>query len=143
MTDFTDILVDTNTISELQRKRPDEQVVAWFNQRRTTHLYISSFSIAEIETGIHYHRDPQIAERLRAWLEGIVLPRFANRILPFDTQAARVYGRWAGDGKKREYPLSVTDAQIAAIAYTRGLTVATRNTVDFENLPIRLINPWL
>ena len=34
------------------------------------------------------------------------------------------------------------DAQIAAIARIRDMAVATRNTRDFENCGIDLINPW-
>ena len=34
------------------------------------------------------------------------------------------------------------DLMIAAIASTHGLTVATRNVKDFEDLPVKTINPF-
>ncbi|NJK42955.1 MAG: type II toxin-antitoxin system VapC family toxin [Pleurocapsa sp. SU_196_0] len=142
MIEQTSVLVDTNAISELQRKRPDANVRTWFAAQRTSNLYLSSFTIGEIEKGIHQHPDPEKAERLRVWFEGMVVPRFINRILTYDAAAARVYGRWAGQGRKNGLTLPVTDAQIAAIAYTQGLSVATRNIEDFAGLPIRLVNPW-
>jgi toxin FitB len=136
------VLLDTNTISELERKVPNPIVKAWFDAQPPNTAYISSFTIVEIEMGIYQQRDPEQARRLRVWLEAFVLPSFNNRILPFDTASAQIYGRWAGESRKTGKPLTVTDTQIAAIAYVHGLVVATRNTTDFESLPIRLVNPW-
>jgi toxin FitB len=136
-------LLNTNTISELQKKVPDANVASWFLSEPISQLYLPSFTIAEIEMGIHQQRDLEKAEKFQTWLEAVVLVKFTNRILPFDTVAARVYGRWAGENRKNGTPLTVTDTQIAAIAYIHGLVVATRNTADFASLPIRLVNPWL
>jgi toxin FitB len=138
-----EFLLDTNTISELQKKVPDANVANWFFSQPINQLYLSSFTIAEIEMGIHQQRDFEKAEKYQTWLETTVLVKFTNRILPFDTSAARVYGRWAGENRKNGTPLTVIDTQIAAIAYVHGLVVATRNTDDFKSLPIRLVNPWL
>ncbi len=136
-------LLDTNTISETQRKRPNPNVQAWFASLPPSRLYLSSFSVAEIEMGIQMQPDEAKAERLRIWLEATILPRFANRILAFDALAARTYGAWMGSGRKIGRIPPTTDAQIAAIAYVHGLTVATRNTDDFAALPVKLLNPWL
>jgi toxin FitB len=137
------VLLDTSTISELERKTPNPIVKAWFDAQPPNMAYISSFTIAEIKTGIYQQRNPKRARRLQVWLEAFVLPGFNNRILPFDTASAQIYGRWAGESRKNGTPLTVTDTQIAAIAYIHGLVVATRNTADFKSLPIRLVNPWL
>lgn len=137
------VLLDTNTISELERKTPNPIVRAWFDAQEPNMAFISSFTIAEIETGIYQQRNLEKAERLRVWLEAFVFPSFNNRILSFDSNAARVYGRWAGENRKNGTPLTVTDTQIAAIAYVHGLVVATRNTNDFKSLPVQLVNPWL
>jgi toxin FitB len=95
-------LLDTNTISELQKKVPDANVENWFYSQPISQLYLSSFTIAEIEAGIHQQRDFKKAEKLQTWLETVVLVKFTNRILSFDTTAARVYGRWAGETAKME-----------------------------------------
>ncbi len=136
-------MLDTNTLSELQKKIPDANVENWFYSQPVSRLYLSSFTIAEIEAGIHQQRDLEKTEKLQTWLESVVLVKFTNRILSFDTTAAQVYGRWAGKNRKQGTPLTVTDMQIAAIAYVHGLVVATRNTNDFKSLPIQLVNPWL
>ncbi len=140
---MTNYLLDTNTISELQRKKPDPNVRDWFYSQPIGQLYLSSFTIAEIEIGIHQQRDSEKAQSFRVWLETDLLVKFESRILAFDTATARIYGRWAGESRKKGNPLTTTDTQIAAIAYVHGLVIATRNTSDFASLPVRLINPWL
>ena len=136
-------LLDTNTISELARKRPDANVQTWFVRQKTKQLYLSSFTVAEIEMGIAQHPDASKAERLRNWLEGSILPNFSQRILGFDLAAARVYGRWAGLARKTGRSLPVVDSQIAAIAFVHGLVVVTRNTEDFKHVPVTVVNPWI
>jgi hypothetical protein len=39
-------------------------------------------------------------------------------------------------------PISQFDAQIAAIARRAGARLATRNTNDFSNCRVALIDPW-
>jgi hypothetical protein len=36
----------------------------------------------------------------------------------------------------------VADAQVAAICRDLGATLATRDTADFEETGIELVNPW-
>jgi predicted nucleic acid-binding protein len=44
--------------------------------------------------------------------------------------------------RSKGMPISVLDAQIAAIARTYNAPLATRNTSDFEHCGIQLIDPW-
>ena len=69
-------------------------------------------------------------------------PGFANRILPFDSAAARAYAEIAAARRAAGRPVSYPDGQIAAIAHSRGMALATRNIRDFEDIGITLINPW-
>lgn len=62
--------------------------------------------------------------------------------MPFDSDAANVYANIATDRRRIGRPISQFDAQIAAIAISRGAMLATRNIGDFERLPIEIINPW-
>lgn len=139
---MTSYLLDTNILSETIRKQPNPKVKAWLAGLPQFRIYLSSFSIAEIEQGIGLQADPVKSQRLKVWLESTVLPAFDGRILPFDTAAARVYGAWIAAGRKAGRVPSSTDAQIAAIAYIHGLTIATRNTPDFASLPVSLLDPW-
>jgi len=66
----------------------------------------------------------------------------ANRILPFDSPAAAAYARIAAGRRRAGRPISPADAQIAAIAASRGATLATRNVPDFDDCGIELLGPW-
>jgi len=39
-------------------------------------------------------------------------------------------------------PISQFDAQIAAIAVSRGASIATRNIADFADTGALIVNPW-
>ena len=68
---------------------------------------------------------------------------FVQRVLVYDEAAARHYGEVMGLRKEMGRPMSVPDGQMVAIARVHGLTVATRNTRDFEDCGIDLIDPFL
>ena len=40
------------------------------------------------------------------------------------------------------WPIAMADAQIAAIARSRGAVLMTRNARDFEECGINVVNPW-
>lgn len=84
--------------------------------------------------------------RRRRDLEAAILPIFnedmSGRILPFDRDAADVYAIIATDRRKAGRPISQFDAQIAAIAISRGASLATRNVSDFDGIGLQIINPW-
>ena len=67
---------------------------------------------------------------------------FAGRVLPFDSPAARAYAEIAAARRVAGRPVSQADGQIAAIARSRGMAVATRNIGDFDDIGIEIIDPW-
>jgi len=67
---------------------------------------------------------------------------FAGRILPFDSQSADFYARILAARRAVGRPISELDAQIAAITWQHDALLATRNTPDFEDCGIQLVNPW-
>jgi toxin FitB len=76
----------------------------------------------------------------RAALE--VFGRFADEILAFDAAAALLYAEIVDRRDRLGTPISGYDAQIAAICRAHGATLATRNTGDFENTGVEVLNPW-
>lgn len=66
---------------------------------------------------------------------------FAGRILPFDSAAAIAYAALAASRREAGRPIAQADAQIAAIARSRGAALATRNVPDFEGCGVEIINP--
>src|SRR5262249_34785476 len=67
---------------------------------------------------------------------------FANRVLPFDSAAAQAFAAIASARRRKGRPIGDLDAQIAAIARSRGAAVATRNVSDFTDCGIEVFDPW-
>ena len=137
-------LLDTMAISELGHPRANLGLQQWERDNSQAAMYLAAPTIGELESGIR--RLPQSNRRheLEAWVERIV-KRFAVRILPYDLEAARAWGRADAVARMRGKPLSLFDAQIAAIAVTHDLTIVTRNVKHFvaDYFPgIRTANPW-
>jgi toxin FitB len=131
-------LIDTVTLSELRKRERDRMVVTWFEQQRTTDLFVSVITIGEIERGIARQRvtDPAFAGALAAWLDR-VLALYGERIVPFDLRTARRWGALsAGLGNDS------ADLMIAATALEHGLTVVTRNASDFEPTGVVVLDPF-
>lgn len=130
-------LLDTNVVSEIRRGR-DPHVRAWANGVEDIDLHLSVMTLGEIRKGIELlrSRDPAQAEVFADWL-GELHSRFAERIVPIDAAVAEEWGRLNAAA-----PRNTVDSLIAASARVRGLTVVTRNTGDFEDCGVALINPW-
>ncbi|MBX2809791.1 MAG: type II toxin-antitoxin system VapC family toxin [Cellvibrionaceae bacterium] len=135
-------LLDTNVISELVRPQPDKNLLAWLSQQQEKHLYISVITLAEIMRGVSKLDDGNKKSQLLNWMKKDVAKRFSGRILDFDETCAFLWGKWQGEGDQQGIAYPVMDTQIAAIAFRFELTLVTRNTIDFEKLPIKYINPW-
>ena len=74
--------------------------------------------------------------------EQFLAAAFESRVLSFDEDAGRAYGEIRGHRRELGRPMSNFDGQIAAIARTKGLAVATRNIKDFEDCGLELMNPF-
>ena len=136
-------LLDTNVLSELMRAKPFPEVVEWLDAQPVDHLYISAITRAEIELGIALLPEGRRRNTLGAAAQGMFL-EFDGRCLPFDEQAAVFYARLVANRIAVGRPISVEDAQIAAIAIVHSYSVVTRNSADFEAIDnLQTINPWL
>lgn len=133
-------LLDTNVVSELRRpKRASPQVLAWAQPLDPASLFVSAVTIYEVEKGAQRirRRDAAQAEMLDRWIRSEVLPSFAGRILPFDSDVALRCAALQIPNTRPE-----RDAMIAATALVHGLAVATRNVRDFARMGVPILNPW-
>ncbi len=81
-------------------------------------------------------------EALAEWLAQDLPQRFEQRVLPVDEAVALAWGDLMGLAKRRGRSLSSMDGLIAATAFAYELTLATRNTRDFEGFGLELFDPW-
>lgn len=135
-------LLDTNVISELRKvraRKADPNVAAWARKVPAGGLFLSVIVVQELEIGtlLAQHRDASQGAILRAWLDEHVLPAFEERILPIDTAVAR-----RSAALHVPDPRPIRDGLIAATALVHGMTLVTRNTVDFETTEVSLLDPW-
>lgn len=139
---MTDIILDTNVLSELFRPDPSDLVLEWLARQDPQKLYLTVFSLAEIYAGIENLPAGKKRSALADWLDDYVLPNFEGRVLSFDPKAAALWGRLTASNKKQGRPRPTIDTMIAAVALAHGLALATRNTKDFEGLSLKLVNPF-
>jgi predicted nucleic acid-binding protein len=135
------ILLDTNVVSEAMKPEPDPTVRHWLDEQAAETLYLSSVTIAELMFGVGALPRGKRKDRLTAALEG-VLELFADRVLPFDTGAARRYADLAVKARAAGLGFPTPDGYIAAIAASRGFAVASRDTSAFTAAGLTVIDPW-
>ncbi len=135
-------LLDTNCISEITRRKPEQRVVEWLETTDEALLYLSVLTLGEIRKGLAGLVQEKRRTRLETWLEVDLQARFAGRIVPIDAAIADRWGLLAAEAKRKGKPLSIADGLLAATAIHHSLTVVTRNTGDFPDTQVPLLNPW-
>lgn len=135
------IVLDTNVVSEAMRLEPNGAVLAWLNEQVAETLYLSSVTLAELLFVIGALPDEKRKKALGEALDGL-LELFDDRVLSFDTDAARHYAELAVKARGAGKGFPTPDGYIGAIAVSRKFVVATRDTAPFEEAGIAVINPW-
>ena len=135
------IVLDTNVVSEAMKPEPDPAVRAWLNEQSAETLYLSSMTLAELLFGIAALPNGKRKDLLSEALDGL-MPLFKERVLPFDTDAARKYADLAVTARTAGRGFPVPDGYIAAIAASQGYQVASRDMAPFEAANVDVINPW-
>jgi predicted nucleic acid-binding protein len=136
------IVLDTNTISERTRLHPNERVELWFDSLERENVATTTVTLAELRLGTALMPQGRKRAELKSVLDDMLDEVFEERIYSFDVAAAVAYPSVITKRRSAGLPIEVLDAQIAAICISRGAALATRNTEDFDELGITLINPW-
>lgn len=139
---MTNYLLDTNVVSELVRPSPDGNVIAWMRATEEERLFLSVLTFAEIRRGIERLPSGARRDRLVHWTEIDLADRFHDRILPVDRGVAEAWGVVMARAERSGTRLPTMDALFAATAAFHDMTLATRNTRDFANAGVAMINPW-
>jgi len=136
------ILLDTNVLSELIRREPDEGVVSWLDSLDTAAVATTAITAAELFYGVARLPQGRRKQQLSEAIHGLIEEDFDGRVEPFDVTAAVHYAGLVSDRDALGRPIGVADAQIAAITRKLGATLATRNIDDFKDTGVDLIDPW-
>lgn len=131
-------ILDTNVISAGRRLERNAKLAIWLHAQREDDLFLSVISVSEIARGIRQQekRDPDFAANLREWLNRTET-LFQDRILPFTSRDAQVWGALSADTGH-----AGADLMIAASALSHQAKVVTRNTSDFEPTGVDILNPF-
>ena len=136
------IVLDTNVLSEALKPLPSPIVLDWLAGQEPSSVFMTAVTQAEVLYGVETLPVGRRRMRLLAAVEKMFAEEFEGRILPFDEDAARAFAGIVAARDRAGHPISQFDAMIAAIARSHRAAVATRNTADFQNCGVDVINPW-
>ncbi len=132
-------LLDTDIQSNLLRPRPSPVLLAKLRAISAEQRFTSSITVGELLYGAHRLREGR--ERLLHQIETKVLAGL--EVLPFDVEAARIYGQLRAQLEADGTPIGDADTRIAAIALAHNLTVVTANLRHFARIPGLPVENWL
>ena len=144
MTALLSWLIDTNVVSEMMRPRPEPRVAAYLDSIVDDGLGLASITVWEVLDGIGRLAPGRRRRGLAHRFHDLLSELFEDRIVDWILADARACARIMEDKRRCGEALDdhVPDAFLAAAAATRGLAVVTRNTGEFRNTGIEIVDPW-
>jgi toxin FitB len=135
------IVLDTNVVSALMLRIPDERVIGWLDRQPRTSIWTTSITVLEIRFGLEIMPG---GKRRTVLIEDFdeFLSRIQHRVAPFDTEAAQHASTLMASRKMQGRPREMRDTMIAGIVLSRRATLATRNIRDFDDISAALVDPW-
>lgn len=134
-------LLDTNVISEPERKQPNANVLAWLGRVDFAQLYISALTVGEIKKGIVKLAPGARKIHIQNWLEEL-RQKFAGRILPLTENTFIEWGTMVGSLEHKGIVRPPYDSLLEASALEHDLILVTRNVKNFQDTTVTILNPW-
>ena len=140
------IVLDTNVIAELMRPHPNPQVLAWADGIDPGAIAITAMNEAEVLHGLARLADSRRKQALQHRWDALLTALFSGRVWAFNSEATHWYAQLLSHRERIGKPIATADAVIAATVLAHGrspsCSLATRNLADFDDIGLRLINPW-
>lgn len=134
------IILDTNVLSALMRQTPDVTVVSWLDRQPRNSIWTTSITALEVRFGLQIMA---VGKRRTALIKAFsaLLAKIDHRVVGFDAAAAEEASELMAARQKKGRPVDLRDTMIAGIALARHATLATRNTVHFDDAGVAVVNP--
>ena len=136
------IVLDTNVLSALMLKVPDQPVVSWLDRQPAESIWTTSISVFEIRFGLTILDDGRRKDRLLNAFERVLDEELTGRVLDFDRTTAEETASLLAERRRTGRMLEIRDAMIAGIVRARRATLATRNVRHFTDTGTSIVNPW-
>ncbi len=136
------IVLDSNVVSELVRPSPNRSVVEWVDEHDSSELVLTALTAAELRAGVALLPEGRRRDELGMRIESLLVETFAGYVLAFDVGSSAYYAEVLAVRTRGGRPITTIDAQIAAVCRQYDSVLATRNTTDFTDTGIQLVNPW-
>ena len=135
------VLLDTCVLAELQNPQGRKSVKEAIAKLDDDSLFLSVLTVGEITKGIALLPPSKRKQSLSQWL-GSLEEHFFNRILPIETETARMWGELTTRAQKTGITIPASDGLLAATALKYGMQVMTRNTKHFAASGAVVIDPF-
>src|SRR5262245_51487967 len=131
-------LVDANVLSEPTKQSADPRVVAWLDANESD-IIIDSIIIGELRIRILPLAGERKRDRLEHWYQTVIE---TIECIPWDATISRRWAALVVELKRKGETVPLLDGMIAATALQHDLTIATRNTRDFQKTGVKTFNPF-
>jgi predicted nucleic acid-binding protein len=128
------ILIDTNVLSEVTKRSPNAGVPRWLGG--AGRVGMSAVSLEELYFGLALRPNANVQRVLERYVDSFCT------VYPLTAGIAKHAGTLRGQLGRLGQVRTQSDMLIAATAVAHGLTLATRNTRDFEGCGVALLNPF-
>jgi predicted nucleic acid-binding protein len=136
------IVLETDVLSALMGRHLDAVVVEWLNEQPSESVWTTAVTVFEVRFGLKILVDGRRRRQLEVAFGRMLADDLEGRVLAFDPNAAREAAWLAARRRQAGRPIGSRDAQIAGIVAARRATLATRDTRQFADLGITLVDPW-
>jgi predicted nucleic acid-binding protein len=136
------IVLDTNVASAAMRRETDTVLAVWLDNCPRESLWLTAITVFEIRVGIETLSNGRRRRQLEDDFARALREDYQDRVLPFDEPAATAAGLLTAQRRRAGRPVEIRDTLIAGIVISRRAELATGNVRHFQDLDVRVINPW-